>query len=188
MKRTMNNSPEIEACIQAVRNYIPTLKSSEVIPYAYKDMAIDFLNGTIDVSVWDRLMKFKYNDKLEGSSTRGCYIDDEDYAVVFTGESSGSSGKENDWAYMKRQAVKRAPLAFVTRLVLYYERNKLELEGRKEREALKEAVIENVKDKTTDTEEQMNYMELLKGACDKAAELIREGDIEKVKRFIEDGE
>lgn len=174
MKRTMNNPPEVEASIQCIQNYVPTLKSSEVIGYSYKDMGIDFKSGIIDISIWDELMKLKYDDeKVTGASTRGCYIDDEDYALVFT----GASGEDNNWAYMKREGVKRAPLAFVTRLVLYYERMKL-----MKAEAESENEVVEIETKS----EQIDGIELLRRVNDKAAKIIKSGNIEKIIKFLED--
>ena len=126
MNRTMNNPIEIEASIVDINSSLPALKKSEVIAYSYKEMANDFKNGKIDISIWEELLKQDFGDKenendFKRSDTRSCPIDDEDYDVVVTGKS----GIENTWAYLKRDGVKRAPLAFVTRLVLYYVRMKL---------------------------------------------------------------
>jgi hypothetical protein len=168
----MNNPPEIEASIQEIQAIIPTLKSSEVIGFAYKDMGLDFKNGLIDISIWDDLMKLKFDDKISDlASTRGCYIDDEDYAIVFTGTSS----EDNNFAYMKRPSVKRASLAFVTRLVLYYERRKL-----KDRKNLKRSDRAEVKI------ECLNGVELYRQVNEKAAELILAGKLDRILDFLED--
>ena len=170
MKRTMNNSVEIEASIQDINTLVPTLKSSEIIAFSYNDMAKDFLNGEIDISIWSQLLKLDFGDKkrnIEYKSTRAFYADDLDFSIVI----SGDSGSDNTWAYMKREGVRRAPLSFVTKLVLYYERKKRD-ESKLGLAELQAKSIEGV--------------ELLKQVNDKAANLILVGDLVKILEFLED--
>lgn len=125
MRRTINNSIEIEAGISEISSAVPALKPSEIIAYAYQDMANDFKSGEIDNSIWEALLKYrpedqKYANQSGFSSTKNIYIDDDAYDTVIVGNKPN-----NIWAYMKRDGVKRAPLAFVTKLVLNYARMKL---------------------------------------------------------------
>lgn len=123
MNRTMRNSIEIVASNNAINEMVPALKDTEIISFSYRKMAQDFKNGVINGSIWDELLKLDFGDKkkeLSFPETRGCSIDDDDYDTVVTGKD-----KNNTWAYMKRGGVNRAPLAYVTKLVLYYIRKKL---------------------------------------------------------------
>lgn len=178
MKRTMNNSVEIEASIQDINALVPTLKSSEVIAFSYNDMAKDFLDGEIDLSIWNELMKLDFADKkknIEYKSTRAFYADDQDFAIVFTGES----GSENTWAYMRREGVRRAPLSFVTRLVLYFERRKLH-------QLVAESKLQLAEVQAKAEVKNIDGVELLRRINDKAAKLIISGNIKKIFEFLED--
>ena len=168
MKRTITNTPEINDSIKAIQASLPALKESEIIPYCYQDMAADFMQGKINIGIWDLLIRQKFTGlgDEKRSPTRGCVIDDHNYMVVVT----GFEPKNNDYAYFHRPGTKKAPLAFVTKLVLYYQRMKL-----------------NGTLKDSQTEPSVladDSIELVLNAAHKAAELIKSGNVDKVYDFI----
>lgn len=77
-------------------------------------MAKDLKEHVIDDFVWNELAKVDFKDsKQEFSETRGISIGEESWEVVMN-------------SYLAREEVRRAPLAYVTKLVLIYVRQKLQ--------------------------------------------------------------
>lgn len=147
---------------------VPGLKETEVIGYAYKMMAQDISNNVVEVSVWDDMLKLDFGDKekkLEFSETRGCYVADADFEIVI------NKNKKYPAAYLNRENVNRAPLAYVTKLVLYYVRLKLQ----KEKNAAQKIEIQN-----------LDGVELLSRVTDRAANLILNGNIGKILDFLKE--
>ena len=176
VKRTVRQSQEMAACIKAISEELPALKESEIVPYCYHLMAQDFLNGTIDASIWPKMLKQNFEDKqVAYSETRGITVELEDFNVVVTGKKDGKNDGDNTWAYMAQPGVARAPLALVTKLVLYYVR--LKLVGEKEAEAKPKVQATNV-----------DCLEIMEKAVATTIELLREGNFKKIFRYIGEGE
>jgi hypothetical protein len=124
MKKNIRQNIQIAASIEDINKRVPALKETEIPKYAFHVMADDFRKGLIGGDIWDELVKRDYNDKkrkIDFPESRGCTIEDEDFDCVVVGKND----PDNTWAYMKRDGVSRAPLAHVTKLVLYYVRGKL---------------------------------------------------------------
>lgn len=123
MNKTIRNSIEIAASIKDINEMLPGLKESEIIGYAYNIMARDIANGDLrSTTIWDDLLKLDFGDKkkeIKFAETRGCSINDDDFTIVINKDEA------NPAAYLNRKNVFRAPLAAVTKLVLYYVRKKL---------------------------------------------------------------
>lgn len=114
-RKTIRNNNEIVASINDIAEMIPALRETEIIGYSFNDMANDLNEGLIDDEVWNILAKKDFHDKekkLAYSETRGVAVEDEAYNKIIK-------------SYMARDEVKRAPFAYVTKLVLFYVREKL---------------------------------------------------------------
>lgn len=170
MNKTIRNSFEIAASIRAINDMIPGLKETEVVPYAYKIMARDISNKEVDATVWDDMLKVRFEDgEIEFSETRGISIDDADFKIVIE--------KNDDYpaAYLNREGVTRAPLAYVTKLVLFYVRLKLAKEN-----------VEKTENATAVNITNIDGVELLGKVNAKATALIMSGNYEKVLNFIKE--
>jgi hypothetical protein len=124
MKKNIRQNIQIASSIEDINKKAPALKETEIPKYAFHVMADDFRKGIISGDVWDEIVKRDYGDKkrnIDFSEVRSCTIEDEDFDCVVVGKNDPS----NNWAYMKREGVSRAPLGHVTKLVLYYVRGKL---------------------------------------------------------------
>ncbi len=168
MNKTIRNSFEIAASIRAVNEMLPGLKETEVVPYAYRMMAEDIVKGEVNASVWDDMLKISFDDNMiEYPETRGISIDDSDFKIVIE--------KNPDYpaAYLNREGVTRVPLAYVTRLVLYYVRLKLTKENSEKTENDIATNVTNI-----------DAVDLLRAVNEKAAELIISGDLKKVLEFL----
>ena len=116
MKRTIRNSNEIVASINYIARMVPGLREPEIVGYAFNVMAKDIKAQIIDDLVWNDLSKIDFKaPKIEFSDTRGVSIEDDAWQIIMD-------------SYMAREEVQRAPLAYVTKLVLAYVRQKLQLE------------------------------------------------------------
>lgn len=115
-RKTIRNSNEIVASINYIARMVPGLREPEIVGYAFDVMAKDIKAQIIDDFVWNDLSKIDFKDsKMEFSDTRGVSIEDDAWQVIMD-------------SYMAREEVQRAPLAYVTKLVLAYVRQKLQLE------------------------------------------------------------
>lgn len=115
-RKTIRNSNEIVASINYIARMLPGLREPEIVGYAFDVMAKDIKAKIIDDFVWNDLSKIDFKDsKMEFSDTRGVSIKDDAWKVIMD-------------SYMAREEVQRAPLAYVTKLVLAYVRQKLQLE------------------------------------------------------------
>lgn len=127
-RKTIRNSNEIVASINDIARMVPGLREPEIVGYAFDVMAKDINAKVINDFVWNDLSKINFKDpKIEFSDTRGISIDDDAWQIIMS-------------SYMKREEVQRAPLAYVTKLVLAYVRQKLHLELKFENS---EQVLEN---------------------------------------------
>lgn len=201
MKRTINNQPEIEASIQAISAAVPAIKPSEVIAYSYKEMSNDLRNGVIDDTIWDSLRMLRFDDaETEGASTRGCRIDDIDYDIVVT-------------SYAGDPGTGKVSLMNMTKLVLFYERKKME--KKKDTDHLmafikmlcslkdipsedSDSCSDETGDKsvnetgvTTATESAVDAgvqstLELMQQITDRGAKLILEKRFDKIQEFLAD--
>ncbi len=127
-KKTIRNTLQIELCIKAVAGRLPGIKESEIVNYCYHVMAQDFREKIITGKIWDEIPKYRFDDEeIPFPETRAILIEEEDFDTVVVGKND----KSNNWAYLKRDAVSRAPFAHVTKLVLMYTRKKLEDEDRR---------------------------------------------------------
>ncbi len=130
MKKNIRQNIQIAASTEDINKKVPALKETEIPKYAFHVMADDFRKGIIDGNIWDELVKRDYDDEkreIDFPESRGCTIEDDDFDCVVEGKND----PDNNWAYMKRDGVSRAPLAHVTKLVLYYVRGKLIEEDRR---------------------------------------------------------
>ncbi len=126
MKKNIRQNIQIVNSIGYINSKLPALKYTEVVKYSYHVMAEDFRKGIIDLGIWESLVRLDFGDKdaaenVEFPESRGCTISDDDFECVVVGKKDPN----NTWAYMKQEGVQRAPLSHVTKLVLYYVRNKL---------------------------------------------------------------
>lgn len=113
-RKTIRNSNEIVASINYIARMLPGLREPEIVGYAFDVMANDIRARIVNDFIWNDLSKIDFKDsKMEFSDTRGVSIEDDAWQVIMN-------------SYLARQEVKRAPLAYVTRLVLAYVRQKLE--------------------------------------------------------------
>ena len=110
------------------------------------------------------------NANLEFPETRGIMIDSDDFDIIVTGKKRGQNDQENTWAYLRPGGAKRAPLAHVTKLVVYYERSKL---------------IQKEKESKYDSAMNTDGLELMEKVVAKTAALLRDGDYETVLNYIE---
>lgn len=116
MRKTIRNTNEIVASINNIAKMVPGLREPEIVGYAFDVMAKDLKDQVIDKFIWNELSKIDFKDsKVEYSDTRGISIEDDVWQVVID-------------SYMAREEVKRAPLAYITKLVLAYVRQKLQSE------------------------------------------------------------
>lgn len=176
IKKTMRQTKEIAASNKAISEDVRALKETEIPGYCYNVMAQDFKNGVIDISIWPKMLKQDFGDKkvdIEFSETRGITIDSDDFDVVVNGKKNGKNDPDNTWAYLKQDGVSRAPLAHVTKLVMYYVRLKLMHE--KEQEVKTEVNTVNV-----------DCLEVMEKVVAKTAELLRKGDFDTVRKYIEE--
>ncbi len=130
-RKTIRNSNEIVASINYIARMVPGLREHEIVGYAFDVMAKDIKAQIIDDFVWNDLSKIDFKDsKVEFSDTRGVSIEDDAWQVIMD-------------SYLAREEVQRAPLAYVTKLVLAYVRQKLQLEIKLEdsEQALENEVI-----------------------------------------------
>ncbi len=124
MKRNIRQNIQIAASVEDINKRVPALKETEVVKFAYHVMASDFRKKVIGAEIWDELLKRDYQDgkkKIDFPESRGCTFEDDDWDCVVVGKND----PDNTWAYLKRDGVSRAPLALITKLVLYYTRGKL---------------------------------------------------------------
>lgn len=162
MKKTIRNNADIASCVNAIGKMLPALKETEVIPYCYHIIAQDIVNCVISPEIWDSLPKLSFKiENITFSETRGVTLNDEDYTTVAN-------------FYLSRPNVKRAPLAYMTKLVLLYTRNKLE-----------EATISPT-DVTNAELNKEEAVKLLSMVNSKAAELIISGKLDKIMAFLND--
>lgn len=113
-RKTIRNSNEIVASINYIARMVPGLREPEIVGYAFDVMAKDIKAQIINDFVWNDISKIDFKDsKMEFSDTRGVSIEDDAWQVIMD-------------SYMAREEVQRAPLAYVTKLVLAYVRQKLE--------------------------------------------------------------
>lgn len=132
-RKTIRNSNEIVASINYIARMVPGLREPEIVGYAFDVMAKDIKAQIIDDFVWNDLSKIDFKDsKMEFNDTRGVSIEDDAWQIIMD-------------SYMAREEVKRAPLAYVTKLVLAYVRQKLQSETKLEDSAqvLESEVITN---------------------------------------------
>lgn len=132
-RKTIRNSNEIVASINYIAKMVPGLREPEIVRYAFDVMAKDIKAQVIDDFVWNDLSKIDFKDsQIEFSDTRGVSIEDDAWQVIMD-------------SYMAREEVQRAPLAYVTKLVLAYVRQKLQLEIKLEdsEQVLESEVIAN---------------------------------------------
>lgn len=115
-RKTIRNTNDIVASIKYIAREVPGLREHEIVGYAFEVMAKDLKDEVIDSRIWNKLTKIDFEDaRFEYSDTRGVSIEDDVLQFVID-------------SYMERDEVKRAPLAYVTKLVLVYVRQKLQLE------------------------------------------------------------
>ncbi len=89
------------------------LKESEVIPYAYHVFATDIKKDNLSKDIWIEISEIDFKDKeknIKFAETRGVSAEEKDYREVI------------EHYLITHQ---KAPLAYVTRLVLLYVRKKL---------------------------------------------------------------
>ena len=121
MRKTIRNNKDIVGSINCIAQLVPGLREPEIVGFAFAEMAEDLKRGLIDDLIWNDLARIDFKDETsEFSDTRGITIEDEDWTTVME-------------SYMVRDEVKRAPLAYVTKLVLAYVRKKMEKEKNSEK-------------------------------------------------------
>ncbi len=167
-RKTIRNSNEIVASINYIAQKIPGLREPEIVGYAFDVMAKDIEAHVIDDFVWNDLSKIDFKDsKIEFSDTRGVSIEDDAWQVIMD-------------SYMAREEVQRAPLAYVTKLVLAYVRQKLQMENELEdsEQVLKSEVFAN--------EEHQSKRTLDTKCVDKLGDLNAEevGRLVRLNRYL----
>ena len=114
--KTISNCNEFVCSFIFIASLVHVFLEPEIVGYAFDVMAKDIKAQIIDDFVWNDLSKIDFKDsKIEFSDTRGVSIEDDAWQVIMD-------------SYMAREEVQRAPLAYVTKLVLAYVRQKLQLE------------------------------------------------------------
>lgn len=132
-RKTIRNTNEIVASINCIAKMMPGLREPEIVGYAFDVMACDIKSHVINDLVWNDLTKIDFKDsKIDFSETRGVAIEDDAWQVIMD-------------SYLAREEVQRAPLAYVTKLVLAYVRQKLQLEIKHEEpeQVLESEIISN---------------------------------------------
>lgn len=167
-RKTIRNSNEIVASINYIAQKVPGLREPEIVGYAFDVMAKDIEAHVIDDFVWNDLSKIDFKDsKIEFNDTRGVSIEDDAWQVIMD-------------SYMAREEVQRAPLAYVTKLVLAYVRQKLQMENELEdsEQVLKSEVFAN--------EEHQSKRTLDTKCVDKLGDLNAEevGRLVRLNRYL----
>ena len=127
-KKTIRNTLQIEVCIKAIGKKLPGIKESEIPGYCYHVMAQDFRDNVINGRIWDEIPKIHFEDEvIPFPETRAVQIEEDDFDTIIVGKNDES----NNYAYLKRDGVSRAPFAHTTKMVLTYVRKKLEDEDNK---------------------------------------------------------
>lgn len=186
-RKTIRNSNDIVASINYIAQKVPGLREPEIVGYAFNVMSKDIKAHVIDDFVWNDLSKIDFKDsKIEFSDTRGVSIEDDAWQVIMD-------------SYMAREEVQRAPLAYVTKLVLAYVRQKLQMENELEdsEQVLKSEVFaseEHQSKRTLDTKCVDKLGDLNAGEVGRLVRLNRylnllihtdSASIEKIKRIDE---
>ena len=131
MRKTIRNNKDIVGSINCIAQLVPGLREPEIVGFAFAEMAEDLKRGLIDDLIWNDLARIDFKDETtEFADTRGITIEDEDWTTVLE-------------SYMVRDEVKRAPLAYVTKLVLAYVRQK-----KMEKEKNPENIVDIARDVT----------------------------------------
>lgn len=173
-KKTIRNTLQIEVCIKAISKRLPGIKESEVPNYCYHVMAQDFREGIITSRIWDEIPKYQFADEeIDFPETRAILTEEADFETVVVGKNDES----NNWAYLKRDGVSRAPYAHVTKLVLMYVRQKLEDEDKKP--AISAARRDTTLDERLELLQQI--MKLMMNYDDKTA-----AKLAKIRRIVEE--
>ena len=174
IKRTIRQGKEIYQSIISINKTLPALKESEIVGYSYHLMRQDFDNNIIDITIWDKLLKYNFNDSSKKTAmpadTRGITIDSDDFDVVVNGKRNGKDDPKNTWAYLKQDGVSRASMQFITKLVLYYVRGKLQNE---KKEATNVAGTINI-----------DGVDLMLKVSERTAELLRKGDVKTINKYL----
>ncbi|MBD5490283.1 MAG: hypothetical protein HDR13_16110 [Lachnospiraceae bacterium] len=160
MNKTIRQNIIIAASVEDIMKLSPQiLKESEVIPYAYNVLATDIEKNNLSKDIWTEISELDFKDKdkeLKFAETRGVSVENKIYDQVIE-------------HYLDTH--QRAPLAYVTRLVLLYARKKLH-----EQYNAKEQVEIASNDDFSNMTRLEKYIKLLKKTDTVSVEKIKEID------------
>lgn len=170
---SIRQNEEIAANILAISRNLPAIKETEVVKTAYAVMANDCRKGLVNSTTWKNLLKTKYKDKkiINYSKTRGISYEKHDFDTIVFGDNERS-----EFAYLKQGFTSRVSVAFITKLVTSYVRQKIENENKSN-------------DKKTNSETSVNtsdleYLDLIEKALTRTVELIKSGDIKAINDYL----
>lgn len=165
ISKTMRQNIEVAVGTSEIMELNPRLgKDSDVFPYAYHEVASDIVKDPELVN-WDEVVLLDFKDRdaeMTFPETRTVTADENDYKIVLE-------------HFSKRPNVHRVQFAYLTRLVLLYTRKKL-------RDSKGIIEIQNTSEEGIDN---IDGVELLRRINDKAAELIKKGELSKIYEFLE---